>query len=236
MYGKPIVAYNWRREQSMDVTKIIERLQSSFPDGPPTEDQVRGQEVQFLADHWIKRWPVGLETPDFLKPGARLRVKRQELFDHASTVNSPEDALAYFIWVLGWGTGTKAQSVGRSAPALRDTNLKEKLWRSFSTVQELGAVEAYRRLRPSGVNRIKYFGPSFFTKWIYFASYDTWDQQSPAPLILDKWVATHFGWSDTGWSPSDYGQYLELAEQIRQTWAPERGTHVVEYGLFHARV
>jgi len=219
----------------MDVNNIIAKLQQNFPEGPPTEEQVRGQEVQFFADQWLKRWPEALDVPEFLTPGARLSVNRQEIFDRASEVSSPEGALELFVWILGWGTGTKARSIGRSAPALHDPNLKDRLWRSFSTVQEAGAVEAYRRLYSWDENRIKYFGPAFFTKWIYFAAYDSWDGPSPAPLILDKWAAKALDWPTTGWSSSKYGQYLDIAEQIRETWASDMNTHVVEYALFQIR-
>lgn len=219
----------------MDIAKIIDKLQSNFPEGPPTEEQVRGQEVQFLANQWLKRLPAELEAPDFLAPGARLSVDRQEIFDLASEVRSPEDCLELFIWVLGWGTGTQARSIGRSAPALHDPNLKERLWRSFSTVQDLGAVEAYRRLYSWDDHRVKYFGPAFFTKWMYFVAYDFWDNSSPAPLILDKWAAKALDWPTTGWSSSRYGQYLDIAEQIREAWASDMSAHVVEYALFRIR-
>lgn len=214
---------------------ICENLDGAFPEGPPTDAQVRAQEVEFWADHWLKRWPEDLTIPDFLEPGAKLRVSRQDLFDYAQQVDSAEDTLAFYVWIAGWGTGTGARAVGRSAQVLNSPNVAEHLWKSFSTVHDLGAVEAYRCLYSWEENRIKYFGPAFFTKWLYFSSYDSWSGDTHAPLILDSRVAAALGCASTGWSATDYGQYLETVEEIRQCWVPNEPSHVVEYALFRAR-
>lgn len=213
---------------------ICERLQAVFPDGLPTDDEVRAQEIEFLADHWLKRWPEDLEVPDFLVPGTRLKVSRQELFDRAAKVDSPSEALELYVWMAGWGTGTGARAVGRSAQVLQNSNVAELLWQSFSNVQEIGAVEAYRRLYTWGEDRLKYFGPAFFTKWLYFACYDSWTGTSQAPLILDSLVAATLGCRSTGWSSTEYGRYLDKVEQIRQTCAPDESSHVIEFALFRA--
>lgn len=214
--------------------KVYQKLEKEFPDGPPSDSQVRSQEIEFWADHWLKRWPEDLAVPDFLQQGAKLRVSRQELFDQAKQVNSPADALSFYVWIAGWGTGTGARAVGRSAQVLNSSNVSDLLWESFSTVHDLGAIEAYRRLYSKGENRIKYFGPAFFTKWLYFSSYDSWTAGTHAPLILDSRVAATLCWASTGWTSIEYGQYLEDAEEIRQSWAPDESSHVVEYALFRA--
>ena len=219
----------------MEIEKICQALKATFPEGPPSDAHVRAQAIEFWADHWLKRWPEELAVPDFLQPGAKFRVSRQDLFDHARQLSSPEEALAFYVRIAGWGTGTKVRNVARSAKVLQSPNVAELLWESFSTVQELGAVEAYRRLRSWKHHRIKYFGPAFFTKWLYFSSYDSWTKGTPPPLILDRHVAAALCWRSTGWSSEDYGQYLDIAEQLRQRWAPSEPTHVVEYGLFRMR-
>lgn len=219
----------------MDGQEVCKHLKMVFPDGLPTDAQVRAQEVEFLADHWLKRWPEGLEIPDFLEPGTRLKVSRQQLFDRAANVNSPAEALDLYVWIAGWGTGTGARAVGRSAQVLKSPEVSELLWRSFSNVHERGAIEAYRRLYTWGEDRIKYFGPAFFTKWLYFAAYDSWSGTSPAPLILDSVVAAALDCGSTGWSSTEYGQYLDTVEQIRQACAPDETSHVIEYALFRAR-
>lgn len=216
---------------------IIHRLNVAFPDGPPTDAAVRDHTVTFRADHWLKRWPEGLDVPPFLEPGAELQVSRQGLFDHATTVNSPQDALEFYVWIAGWGTGKGGgRPVARSAKVLQTPNVAELLWQSFSNLHDHGAVNAYRRLRTTGEDRIKYLGPAFFTKWLYFSGYDTWDDSSLAPLILDKRVAHSLGWSRTsGWKSHRYEEYLNQVEALRQAWAPDETPHVIEYALFNAR-
>lgn len=61
------------------------------------------------------------------------------------------------------------------------------------------------------------------------------DDSSPAkqPLILDSRVARPLGWSRKwGWSPEQYGEYLEMAEELRDLWCPQELVDVVEYQLF----
>lgn len=219
----------------MEIEKIYEALKAAFPEGPPSDAQVRGQEIEFWADHWLKRWPDDLTVPDFLEPGAKFQVSRQDLFDQAKQVNSPEEALALYVRTAGWGTGTKPRSVSRSAKVLESPDVAELLWKSFLTVQEVGAVEAYRRLGSWKYHRIKFFGPAFFTKWLYFSSYDTWVNETHAPLILDRHVAASLCWGSTGWNSKDYEKYLDIAKQLQQCWAPSEPTHVVEYALFRMR-
>jgi hypothetical protein len=74
--------------------------------------------------------------------------------------------------MCSWGTGSKAQRVARCAKPLHEQNAADTLLRSHIASQELGPVEAYRRLSTYGEDKIKHFGPAFFTKWIYFSAYD----------------------------------------------------------------
>lgn len=213
---------------------VYDRLNAEFPEGSPSDAQVRAQEVEFWADHWIKRWPADLSMPDFLEPGAKFQVSRQDLFDYAIQVDSPQEALSFYVRIAGWGTGTGTRAVGRSAQVLKSPNVAELLWKSFSTAHELGAREAYRRLYSWDDNRIKFFGPAFFTKWLYFSSYDSWEEESSPPLILDKYVAAALDRKSTGWKAEEYAEYLSEAEEIRQQWAPTEPLHVIEYALFWA--
>lgn len=219
----------------MDWQEVYKCLVAEFPDGPPSEEEVRGQQVEFWADHWLKRWPEHLSVPGFLKAGEKYRVTRQQLFEKARTVRSPEDALELYVWIAGWGTGKSGLSVARSAKVLQTPEVAERLLESYSTIQTLGATESYRRLKSSAEHRIAHLGPAFFTKWMYFSAYDAWAESSLAPLILDRRVAASLGWKSTGWSASEYAEYLNGADQIQRQWAPNQGLHVIEYALFHAR-
>lgn len=217
-----------------DAQEIRELLDDAFPDQRPSDAEVRRQTVVFHADHWIRRWPTTLATPSLLVAGERISLSRQDIFDKARDVASVDDAVELYVMVAGWGSGTKARSAARCVKPLHASGASNSLLRSFSSIRGVGATEAYRRLYTWEEDRIKFFGPAFFTKWLYFSGYDSWSSPGPAPLILDARVAMSLSWRTTGWSASAYQRYLHLAEEVRLLWAPDQTSHVIEYALFKA--
>lgn len=86
-------------------------------------------------------------------------------------------------------------------------------------------VAAYEALYPSGRTLLKYLGPAFFTKFLYFSGRG--GATHPC-AILDRVVATALrnrGWDglrSAGWSAATYGQYCELLAG----WAREASTRL----------
>ena len=215
------------------IRRIVEALERKFPQGPPTDAVVRSQAFDFLTNQWIGRWPAHLPVPTVLQNIERRRVSRSDLFVQARSVNSAESILNLYVEICGWGTGTKAQRVARCVKPLHEDGAVAALTRAFNAAKSENPVEAYRRLNTRGEDRIKYFGPAFFTKWLYFSSYDTGqDRHDQLPLILDARVANAIGWKNTGWRSGDYGRYLEIVRQISEVWHTPTQPHVVEYALF----
>jgi hypothetical protein len=105
-----------------------------------------------------------------------------------------------------------------------------RLAAALELLRESGPVAAYDALRSR--LRIAYLGPAFFTKFLYFAGYDTTSE--PRPLILDRFVARGLraGWPRSGWTSAQYGDYLRHAH----AWAHESGAapDAVELALFRA--
>ena len=101
----------------------------------------------------------------------------------------------------------------------RASQLLTEAWRS---VRDMGDPEAsYAILTTArGVGRIKWLGPAFSTKFLYFAQGVA---ATPTHLILDKVVSTKLqatAWPDAptaGWRPSTYGAYCSLM----QHWTAE---------------
>lgn len=91
-------------------------------------------------------------------------------------------------------------------------------------------MQAYRRLF-SGQDRVKYFGPAFFTKWLYFCGYE--QARGLKPLILDSRVAATLGWAGWGWAPEQYGEYLRLAHDVAAALSGE-GAMVQPDAVEHA--
>lgn len=216
--------------------EVVELLGRAFPDGAPTDEAVRAQGFNWSVAQWRKRWPSGVALPEQLEDAAPSRpfVTRQDVFDRAQAVTTETDAVELFLLMAAWGTGTKARSIARVAPVLHQEHAPTRLLSSYRASREGDPVEAYRRLYSWSGDRIKFFGPSFFTKWLYFSAFDTWGTSSPAPLILDMRVANSLHWRTHGWPAGKYGDYLSLATTVRDEWAPGQPTHVVEYALFQA--
>jgi hypothetical protein len=87
-----------------------------------------------------------------------------------------------------------------------------------------GAVSAYAFLR-NGPRHIKFIGPSFFSKFLYFVGYGQ-PHPGPEPLIIDRFVAKGLNkligatgpftpWTihlpHWDWTPAQYGAYIDWA-------------------------
>lgn len=212
---------------------VMARLRERFPGGPPGDELVRDHRVTFLRSHWSNQLP-GLSCPVLDSVEERITVSRRELFDAARDAETEEGVLDLYVKVAGWGSGTSARSIARCARVLRQNNAVATLSIAREASIAASPVEAYRRMNTRSDLRIKYLGPAFFTKWLYFTGYDQ-RELKPAPLILDARVATAIGWKRKwGWRSAAYGEYLEAVEQVRAEWGPGATAHVVEYSLFKA--
>lgn len=216
------------------VSSVLTRLEKKFPDGPLDDAGVRAQTFRFLPGSWRNRWPESLELPKTLRTEERhVNVSRQDVFDRARSVQTEGDAIDLYVLMGAWGTGTKARPLARVAKPLEETDVGARLLRSYAFVREGNPGDAYRRLQPRGEDYIKNFGPSFFTKWLYFSAHDVWSsERGPEPLILDGRVASVLGWKSSGWSAGQYLEYLKIVERIRRKWARDSALHCIEHALF----
>jgi len=141
-----------------------------------------------------------------------------------------------FVAAAVWGTGTGAQSVERRARVLAvdPRRTSETLASVAHTLLDEGPVAAYATLHGNG-NTIKALGPSFGTKFLYFAGFDR-TPGNRQPLILDQYVATainrfcEIDLPTTQWSAQQYSDYLDLAHAWADTWHSK--ADVVERVLF----
>jgi hypothetical protein len=82
---------------------------------------------------------------------------------------------------------------------------------------------------------IPHLGPSFGTKFLYFAGYDR-AANGPQPLIMDQYVALALNrlcglsWPTNGWSTSQYADYLDCAHTWATMW--RTSPDVIERVLF----
>lgn len=213
-----------------------------------SDSSVLAHAVAFRAAWWRRYveppwWPASLEClPECADRPGYHRLARQDLFDLAADP-SPQGRVRLLVAVYAWGTGRSAFLVGRRARTFTKTApldlVGERLVRAADLLTTSGPVAAYQSMLPRQPNHVKYLGPAFFTKYLYFtAGFPT--AVKPQPLILDKYVALalnrHYGWSlrTTGWSSSDYGRYLDLAAEKAQAAGPGHSAAGFEMALFES--
>lgn len=104
---------------------------------------------------------------------------------------------------------------------------------AIERVRHAGAVAGYRAIARGGDARLRWMGPSFGTKLLYFAAYTS--SAGPKPLILDRVVGRaldRFGvyLHYNGWDTADYERYFTVVHQVAERVGVE--PHDVEWWLF----
>ncbi|MGI8537813.1 MAG: hypothetical protein ACR2K2_15335 [Mycobacteriales bacterium] len=190
-----------------------------------------------VPDPW---WPPALDAlPQHPTRPAYERIARQDVFGLADDP-TPEGRVRLLLAAYIWGTGDSGFLVGRRVRVFTKTPVEvvgERLVAAATLLDTEGAVAAYEHLLARQPLHIKYLGPAFFTKYLYFAAGQP-PTVRPQPLTLDKYVARalnkHHGWDlrDTGWSASTYGRYLNFAADQAQAAGPDATPDAVEVALF----
>ncbi|MBF9072510.1 8-oxoguanine DNA glycosylase OGG fold protein [Streptacidiphilus fuscans] len=158
-------------------------------------NSVAGHTNIYRPDRWVgvAPWPASLA--DRGSPG-EASVTREQVVESARTAAGSgrwqELVVACYVW--GWGKrGTRAGS----GPTL----LREHVLPSAARLDKAlaDAVRALRESRPEQAYqvldqaRITQFGPSFFTKFLYFADCALPGTPGPDALILDTTLARTLG-------------------------------------------
>ena len=201
-----------------------------------TDTEVEAQGQYFYPGTWRKSWPHGLDMPAILADavpgdGKKHPVTRSDIFKRAENVDTEADALDLYVLMCGWGAGWQGITGYRCRRPLHSPDVAAKLLAAHRAIRAGEDPKAvYASLQPGGTNHIKYFGPAFFTKWLYFSGYGREGVGGKRPLILDARVARSLGWDSWGWTSTQYDQYLELAAAAAKELGV--GPQVVEYVLY----
>lgn len=186
----------------------------------PSETELLGQRFEFRPNWWADRvpaeWTMFVERLPAHERGYRW-ISRHDLL----VVGRNEDPqLVPTAIVAGyiWGTGSSAFLVGRRGRIFK-ANAVDRIVEASSTARDVlhqeGPEAAYRSLQRGAPNYLKYFGPSFYTKFLYAVD----EGRNPErALILDQFVAralNHLeGWdlAPRGpWSAGDYQRWITYA-------------------------
>ncbi|ANO03704.1 hypothetical protein PP571_06145 [Mycobacteroides abscessus] len=168
------------------------------------------------------------DLPDVLGAlgGLPDRVNR----DHVRTVVLSElnagRVLPAFASAMVWGYGDRGYGPTRVRWILTGTRggnavdtpvlptASDRLAEAADVVRSQGPVAGFRFMNNSG--RIKYLGPAFFTKWLYFVSaVDDVNSPEAAPILdkqVIKWIREHTEISLNLNRTSAYESYLNLLE------------------------
>ncbi|WP_439657256.1 hypothetical protein ACSHWB_33345 [Lentzea sp. HUAS TT2] len=136
---------------------------------------------------------------------------------------APADVFTLLWRSLAWGSGSHLRLNAQRLNSIAvDVPRSEALLTKAAELSRTDPASAFALLRPGPRNEIRYLGPSFFTKFLYFAGGGAPDHPC---LILDRRVATalrdHCGWTSLHrigpWPAETYERYCSLLAR----WAPE---------------
>ncbi|MGI5143790.1 hypothetical protein [Streptomyces sp. CA-106110] len=218
-----------------------------------------GHTVRYTPSRWaqITPWPSALASTSGDGDAAVSRAQVTSIVTDALRREAFTEAL---VATYVWGKG-KGGSPGGSGPAtlrriLAADSLEAALAGAVTALNEHSATAAYAALR----GRISWLGPSFFTKFLYFAGKTVPPANGPQPLVLDRILAhrmrslasavgretghdpdgsiARWVWRDQDCSPHRYHVYLSFmhaaAHQAASTdgWPSDASPDLLEYALF----
>ncbi|MDH6604695.1 hypothetical protein M2164_000330 [Streptomyces sp. SAI-208] len=212
---------------------VVQALRHWWKENAPTySDGTPGAHaVRYTPRRWVQivPWPPALTLPC---AGGDAAISRAEVTGAVADALRREAFREALVATYVWGKG-KRGTPGGSGPAtlhkiLAAGGLDAALATAVTALREHGSREAYAALH----RQVPGFGPSFFTKFLYFTGTTLPPAQGPAPLILDRvlarrlrWLAAAVGresghapdgsvaswvWADGNWSPHRYGVYLSF--------------------------
>jgi hypothetical protein len=182
----------------------------------------------------VRMWAPELDAAtDHAKD--QVRIDRGMLFTIAARVKSaltdPWAATQLHAAIVFWGA-RPGRSTIRAARPLAQHNVSARLSEAITLLNDEGPAVAYQALISRDGLWVSGLGPSYLTKLLYFAGYET-NSDVPQPLIMDdNVIAGLIMVTQRSWKASltDYKRFLDLAKET----AKHRGVEpdVIERGFF----
>ncbi|MFE5339955.1 hypothetical protein ACFQ80_07020 [Isoptericola sp. NPDC056578] len=182
----------------------------------------QGQEgMKWNRERWASRLRGVPDVGPFLDqvPSTVDRAATNRLV--LDTYDDGRDDLA-FVAAMIWGYGPSGYGPYRTSRVLSgdgqaapDPEVRGKLRDGAAAARRDGALAGFYALnnRPG---RIRFLGPAFFTKWLYFTTATGGPDDRDAAPILDlrvqRWIARQTGLSLRLDRTRDYARYLELLD------------------------
>ncbi len=158
----------------------------------------RGKWLDRLPEHrsYLETLPIELDRACVIKRSA-------------DADRSPTSALHAYLTMMAWGMGTSGYGWWRTQRILTANDSADParwLQTAAQISREHGGPAAFSW---SAQHRLKFFGPAFVTKYLYFCAPE---RTTEPALILDRlvgaWLARNAGWKlSAGWR-TDYPGYV----------------------------
>ncbi|MDF3300088.1 hypothetical protein [Streptomyces tropicalis] len=200
--------------------------------------------IDYTPSRWaqVTPWPASLAPTS---TSGDVQVSRADVALIVADALKREAFTEALVATYVWGKG-KRGTRGGSGPAtlqniLAPVGQDAVLGKAVTALGEHGSQHAYAALH----RRIAGLGPSFFTKFLYFAGKALRPAHGPGPLILDhvlsqrlRSLATVVGretgydpdgevaawvWADWDWSPHRYEVYLSFMQAASRQMAATSG-------------
>ncbi|MER6126663.1 hypothetical protein ABT173_29440 [Streptomyces sp. NPDC001795] len=228
----------------------------TYADGTPGAHTIR-----YTPSRWaqITPWPSALALTSHTGDAGVSRAEVTLIVADALRREAFKEAL---VATYVWGKGKRGTPRGSGPATLQKILAAEGLDAALATavtaLYEHGSREAYTALH----QRIPGFGPSFFTKFLYFTGKTLQPAHGPGALILDRILSLRLRslaaavgretghdpdgsiaswvWADWNWSPHRYEVYLSFmhaaARQLAGTdgWPSGTAPDLLECALFNA--
>jgi hypothetical protein len=142
------------------------------------------------------------------------------------------EALEAFVTVMAWGFGTVGYGPYRTRRIIDSTpEAASRLHRVATALQREGVIKAYELFSTSC--RLMYLGPSFGTKFLYFAQPASGARTALIhDALVTAWFSRQLGLdiSSPSWDVAMYRRYLDMVAR----WADALGCEPddIEYAIF----
>lgn len=204
--------------------------------GRPTQTKSR-----WNTESWSRHLP---DHASFLSSLGTDRMDRAQAIAAAPDVVDEDTAVQVFLLSMLWGYGPVGYGPFRTRRVLERAEAKSELLEVAQEARKSGGLAAFELIadrRRQTRSYLKWLGPAFGTKYIYFlTAQDT--QHEPAPVmdaVVYRWFRTHV--PDRPlivdfWHAPSYGTFLESLNEWSAGLSREPGQELrvddVEYLIF----
>lgn len=194
---------------------------------------------RWIPEAWRRQLPEHAEFLDSLNTD---RLDRAQAIELAPAVEDEASAVQVFLLAMLWGYGPVGYGPFRTRRILDRPEATSELLEVARQAQQHGGLAAFQLIaqrRRDGVPFLKWLGPAFGTKYIYFL---TANDPAPAPVmdaVIYRWFNTHA--PDRPlivdyWHAPSYESYLaaleDWAEDLHQEFGYDLRRDDIEYLIF----